>query len=84
MHGMLAASIMSYYCILWLLCNEQSPKQMSPSVSDLSCEVKQCCHFFTIQFSSSESQNSNAAQVSPFNDVYSTCIYFIYYHGIKD
>ena len=47
-HGMLAASIMSYYCILWLLCNEQSPKQMSPSVSvsDLSCKVNQCCHFF--------------------------------------
>ena len=77
MHGMLAASIMSYYCILWLLCNEQSPKQMFPSVSDPSCEVKQCCHFFNIQFSSSESQNSNAAQVSPLNDVYMYLFYLL-------
>ena len=47
MHGMLAASIMSYCSILWLLCNEQSPKQMSPSVSDPSCEVNNAATFVT-------------------------------------
>ncbi|KAL5497469.1 hypothetical protein EMCRGX_G013943 [Ephydatia muelleri] len=50
----------------------KSPKQMSPSVSDPSCEVKQCCHFFNIQFSSSESQNSNAAQLTLLRSINGT------------
>ena len=80
MHGMLAASLL--YSVVAL--HEKSPKQMSPSVSDPSCEVKQCCHFFNIQFSSSESQNSNAAQVSPLNDVYMYLFYLLSWYRLRD